>query len=413
MLATKLFAPMGSGPGGRGLSRRAVFEQIDASLQRLGTDYVDLYQIHRFDPETPAEETMEALHDVVQAGKARYIGASSMWAWQFSKLQYAVELRGWTRFIPMQDQYNLVAREEEREMFPLLADQGAGSVPWSPLAAGLLARPWGEQGTTRGKLNPATDSSGTPLVLDSDRGTVDAVQAAARRASRACGELRQWLDGHPLSMRLVLPHLETADPKALLAGLQGTVRLPGWDDGNGGRLTSLPASLGYSYAHLDPAYQRRLAAICLFRDTADADVLAFFSASDGVPQRFRGVSRETWGEVLDAAAGAGLLTGLGGGMYWIHGLDSTGGALWLFFVGAQAQRQVNSGRLDTAESTYGEILAMLQAQPVTPQQQGHVAVTFYLLGRVEQTRGRMDQAAEWYARSPAISEELATGPGWR
>jgi len=179
VLATKLFAPMGAGPGGRGLSRRAIFEQIDASLQRLGTDYVDLYQIHRFDPETPAEETMEALHDVVRTGKARYIGASSMWAWQFSKMQYTAELHGWTRFISMQDQYNLVAREEEREMFPLLADQGVGSVPWSPLAAGLLARPWGEQGTTRGKLNPATDSSGTPLFLDSDKGTVDAVQRIA------------------------------------------------------------------------------------------------------------------------------------------------------------------------------------------------------------------------------------------
>jgi aryl-alcohol dehydrogenase-like predicted oxidoreductase len=131
VLATKVFAPMGSGPGGRGLSRRAIFEQIDASLQRLGTDYIDLYQIHRFDPETPAEETMEALHDVVRAGKARYIGASSMWAWQFSKLQYTAELHGWTRFISMQDQYNLVAREEEREMFPLLADQGVGSLPWS------------------------------------------------------------------------------------------------------------------------------------------------------------------------------------------------------------------------------------------------------------------------------------------
>jgi 1-deoxyxylulose-5-phosphate synthase len=179
VLATKVFAPMGSGAGGRGLSRRAIFEQIDASLQRLGTDYIDLYQIHRFDPETPAEETMEALHDVVRAGKARYIGASSMWAWQFSKLQYTAELHGWTRFISMQDQYNLVAREEEREMFPLLADQGVGSLPWSPLAAGLLARPWGDRGTTRGKTNPSTDSAGTPLFLDSDKGTVDAVQHIA------------------------------------------------------------------------------------------------------------------------------------------------------------------------------------------------------------------------------------------
>ena len=142
--------------------------------------------------------------------------------------------------------------------------------------------------------------------------------AAPRRADRAFGELMQWLDGHPLSMRLVLPHLDTTDPGALLAGLHGTAPLPGWDDGQGGRLTSLPASLGYSYAHLDPAHQRLLAAVCLFHDTADANVLAVFSAVESVPQRFRGVSREAWGEVLDAAAGAGLLTRLGGGMYRLH-----------------------------------------------------------------------------------------------
>jgi aryl-alcohol dehydrogenase-like predicted oxidoreductase len=179
VLATKLFAPMGPGPGGRGLSRRAVFEQVDASLRRLGTDYIDLYQIHRFDPNTPVEETMEALHDVVKAGKARYLGASSMWAWQFSKMQYTAKLHGWTPFISMQDQYNLVAREEEREMFPLLADQGVASIPWSPLAAGLVARPWGETSTTRGEMNPTTDSVGTPLFLESDHGTVDAVQRIA------------------------------------------------------------------------------------------------------------------------------------------------------------------------------------------------------------------------------------------
>jgi aryl-alcohol dehydrogenase-like predicted oxidoreductase len=179
VLATKLFAPMGTGPGGKGLSRRAVFEQVDASLRRLGTDYIDLYQIHRFDPNTPVAETMEALHDVVKAGKVRYLGASSMWAWQFSKMQYTAELNGWTTFISMQDQYNLVMREEEREMFPLLADQGVASIPWSPLAAGLVARPWGQTSTTRGGMNPTTDSVGTPLFLDSDQGTVDAVQRIA------------------------------------------------------------------------------------------------------------------------------------------------------------------------------------------------------------------------------------------
>ena len=140
VLATKVFFPMHDGPGGSGLSRKAIMEQIDASLTRLGTDYVDLYQIHRFDPHTPVEETMEALHDVVKAGKARYLGASSMWAWQFSKMQYAADLHGWTRFVSMQNQYSLLQREEEREMFGLLADQGVGSIPWSPLAKGRLAR---------------------------------------------------------------------------------------------------------------------------------------------------------------------------------------------------------------------------------------------------------------------------------
>src|SRR5690348_17765336 len=122
VLATKVHGRMHDGPGGAGLSRKAILEQIDASLARLGTDYVDLYQIHRFDPETPVEETMEALHDVVKAGKARYIGASSMWAWQFAKLQYTAQLHGWTRFATMQNQYSLMQREDEREMFALLAD---------------------------------------------------------------------------------------------------------------------------------------------------------------------------------------------------------------------------------------------------------------------------------------------------
>ncbi|WP_434316578.1 aldo/keto reductase [Leifsonia sp. P73] len=153
VLATKLNFRMHDGPGGSGLSRRAILEQIDASLQRLGTDFVDLYQIHRFDSLTPVEETMEALHDVVKAGKARYIGASSMWAWQFAKLQHAADLGGWNRFVTMQDQYSLMMREEEREMFPLLADQGVGSLPWSPLAKGRLTRPWGEQ-TLRGETDP-------------------------------------------------------------------------------------------------------------------------------------------------------------------------------------------------------------------------------------------------------------------
>ncbi|GAA5117598.1 aldo/keto reductase [Pseudonocardia adelaidensis] len=174
VLATKVFFRVGDGPGGAGLSRRAIMEQVDASLARLGTDYIDLYQIHRLDPETPVEETMEALHDVVKAGKARYIGASSMWAWQFSKMQYTARLQGWTEFTSMQNQYSLMQREEEREMFGLLADQGVGSIPWSPLAKGRLARPWGEQ-TARSE----TDAVARQLMPHDDKPIADAVQAVA------------------------------------------------------------------------------------------------------------------------------------------------------------------------------------------------------------------------------------------
>ena len=174
VLATKVNFKMHEGPGGEGLSRRAILEQIDASLARLGTDYVDLYQIHRFDPNTPVDETMEALHDVVKAGKARYIGASSMWAWQFSKMQYTADLHGWTRFVSMQNQYSLMQREEEREMFGLLADQGVGSIPWSPLAKGRVARPWGEQ-TKRSDTDPV----GRAAFSDADKPIADAVEKVA------------------------------------------------------------------------------------------------------------------------------------------------------------------------------------------------------------------------------------------
>jgi 1-deoxyxylulose-5-phosphate synthase len=174
VLATKVYFKVGDGPGGSGLSRRAIMEQVDASLARLGTDYIDLYQIHRFDPETPAEETMEALHDLVKAGKVRYIGASSMWAWQFAKLQHTAQLNGWTKFVSMQNQYSLMQREDEREMFGLLADQGVGSIPWSPLAKGRLARPWGGQ-TARSE----TDSVARWVLPHDDKPIADAVQAVA------------------------------------------------------------------------------------------------------------------------------------------------------------------------------------------------------------------------------------------
>jgi aryl-alcohol dehydrogenase-like predicted oxidoreductase len=160
VIATKVFMPMTPGENGGGLSRKHVLSAIDASLTRLGLDYVDLYQIHRWDPRVPIEETMEALHDVVQAGKARYIGASSMFAWQFAKAQHTAERHGWTRFVSMQNHYNLIYREEEREMIPLCVDQGVGVIPWSPLARGVLAGTRtrdGDKRTTRSETDPFTD----------------------------------------------------------------------------------------------------------------------------------------------------------------------------------------------------------------------------------------------------------------
>src|SRR3954447_26404077 len=161
VIATKVFMPMTPGDNGKGLSRKHVLSAIDASLQRLGMDHVDLYQIHRWDPHTPIEETMEALHDVVRAGKARYIGASSMFAWQFAKAQHVADRHGWTRFVSMQNHYNLVYREEEREMIPQCLDQGVGVIPWSPLARGFLTGTRtrsGERRTTRAETDRFTDS---------------------------------------------------------------------------------------------------------------------------------------------------------------------------------------------------------------------------------------------------------------
>jgi aryl-alcohol dehydrogenase-like predicted oxidoreductase len=195
VLATKVFFPVHPGPGGSGLSRKAILENIDASLTRLGTDYVDLYQIHRFDPETPVEETMEALHDVVRAGKARYLGASSMWAWQFAKLQHAADLGGWTRFVSMQNQYNLLQREEEREMFGLLADQGVGSLPWSPLAKGRLARPWEDMSTRRAEVDPLH----ARYAPEENRPIVDAVRRVADARGVAMAQIAlAWLLRNPV-----------------------------------------------------------------------------------------------------------------------------------------------------------------------------------------------------------------------
>ena len=182
VLATKVHGKMHDGPGGQGLSRKAILEQVDASLARLGTDYIDLYQIHRFDPDAPVEETMEALHDIVKAGKVRYLGASSMYAWQFAKLQHAADRHGWTPFVAMQDQYNLLRRHDERELLPMCADMGVGAVPYSPQGKGRLARPWGEQ-SQRSSVDAVVKAFDSPL----DEPVVNAVQriAEARGASMA------------------------------------------------------------------------------------------------------------------------------------------------------------------------------------------------------------------------------------
>ncbi|MGZ9718452.1 aldo/keto reductase [Rhizobium miluonense] len=178
VLATKVFNRMRPGPNGAGLSRKAIFDEIDNSLRRLGTDYVDLYQIHRWDYTTPIEETLEALHDVVKAGKARYIGASSMYAWQFAKAIYTSRLNGWTEFVSMQDHLNLLYREEEREMLPFCEDQKIAVIPWSPLARGRLTRDW-DEATARTQ----SDEFGKTLytqALEADRKIVDAVGAVAK-----------------------------------------------------------------------------------------------------------------------------------------------------------------------------------------------------------------------------------------
>ena len=194
VLATKVFMRMRPGRNGAGLSRKAIFAELDASLRRLQTDYVDLYQIHRWDYGTPIEETLEALHDAVKSGKVRYIGASSMHAWQFAKALYVADLHGWSRFVSMQNHYNLIYREEEREMLPLCADQGIGVIPWSPLARGKLTRPWDEV-TTRKE----TDDFGRILYRDEDRAVVERVlEVAAKRDCSPAQVALAWLIRNPV-----------------------------------------------------------------------------------------------------------------------------------------------------------------------------------------------------------------------
>jgi aryl-alcohol dehydrogenase-like predicted oxidoreductase len=197
VIATKVHGVMRDGPNGRGLSRKAILFEIDESLRRLGTDYVDLYQIHRWDHETPIEETLEALHDLVKAGKVRYLGASSMHAWQFAKALHLADIHGWSRFVSMQNQYNLLYREEEREMMPLCLSEGIGVIPWSPLARGRLARPWQAESTRRHE----SDQFGKTLYSqteEADRKVVDRLGQISER----CGVPRAqvalaWLLGKP------------------------------------------------------------------------------------------------------------------------------------------------------------------------------------------------------------------------
>ncbi|MEI7771533.1 MAG: aldo/keto reductase [Chloroflexales bacterium] len=197
VIATKVYQPMSDRPNDRGLSRKHILASIERSLKRLGTDYVDLYQIHRWDGETPIEETMEALHDVVRAGKARYIGASSMWAWQLAKAQHVAERNGWTKFVTMQNHYNLVYREEEREMIPLCADQGVGLIPWSPLARGFLTgnRPQGgAPATVRGR----SDTISHAMYNEGDYAVVERVaEIAAQRGVSGAQVALAWLLSKP------------------------------------------------------------------------------------------------------------------------------------------------------------------------------------------------------------------------
>jgi len=215
VLATKVYFPMGPGPNDGGLSRKHVLAAIDASLSRLGVDYVDLYQIHRWDHETPIEETMAALHDVVQSGKARYVGASSMYAWQFAKAQHTAERAGTSQFVSMQNHYNLVYREEEREMIPLCLDQGVGVIPWSPLARGLLTGSK-ERGGRRNTVRAGSDRYAEELYDDADFDVVDAVRAVAGERGLPPAQVAlAWLLGRPgVSAPIVgatkLAHLEDA-----------------------------------------------------------------------------------------------------------------------------------------------------------------------------------------------------------
>ena len=216
VIATKVYFPTDEHPNAKGLSRKHIMDSIDASLRRLDTDYIDLYQIHRFDPDTPIEETMEALHDVVKAGKARYIGASSMAAWQFAKAQYSADLGGLTRFVTMQNHYNLIYREEEREMIPFCEDQGVGLIPWSPQARGFLAGTRSRDKGGETKRSKSDSIAQDMYFSESDFAVLEATQAVAQELGVSSAQVAlAWLMHHPaVSAPIVgatkMKHLEEA-----------------------------------------------------------------------------------------------------------------------------------------------------------------------------------------------------------
>ena len=220
VIATKVFHSNRKDPNSMGLSRKAILSEIDASLRRLGMDYVDLYQIHRWDYRTPIEETLEALHDVVKAGKARYIGASSMFAWQFCKSLYVADRHGWTRFVSMQNHYNLLYREEEREMLPLCAAEGIGVLPWSPLARGRLART-GTEGHGADAAPTSSARRSTPRTRTSDRAVVERVGEIAQRRGRAAG------DGRP-GLAAAQAGRDLADRRRVRSRITSTTRWRRW-----------------------------------------------------------------------------------------------------------------------------------------------------------------------------------------
>ena len=222
VIATRAYVPWRNAPNTGGLSRKALFHEVDDSLARLGSDYIDLFQIHRFDPETPVEETMEALHDIVKAGKARYLGASSMAAWQFSKMQYTADAHGWSHFVSMQPQVNLIYREEEREMLPLCADMGVGVIPWSPLARGKLTRPL-DVTTTRSQ----TDQFGKAIyaaTADQDAAVVSAVLKVAQSRGVPLAQVAlAWLLAKPEITAPIIGASKAAQMADAVAALELTL----------------------------------------------------------------------------------------------------------------------------------------------------------------------------------------------